>query len=129
MPRVTKAEYKESIVTFADDSVKVIKENLNLDYNKASLPIQIEKNGWYYTIKKNVQNVNPEIIIRRENFKIGKEKEFPKGNRIEERAFIYKEGGNCKIIGVYGLDDYEHAPDHGYLLDGFSIQDYVRFRF
>jgi hypothetical protein len=128
MPRVTKAEYKESIRTFADDSVAVIKEYLNLDENKDSLHC-IEKNGWYYTIKKNVQHVNPEIILRRENFKMGKEKEYPKGNRIEERAFIYKEGMNCEIINIYGLDDYEHAPDHGYLLDGFSIQDYVRFRF
>ena len=129
MPRVTKAEYKESIVTFADDSVKVIKECLNLDDNKASLPIKIEKNGWYYMLKKNVQNVNPEIRITRQNFKIGKEKEFPKGNRIEESAWIYKEGGNCRIINIYGIDDYDHAPDHGYLLDGFSIQDYLRFRY
>ena len=128
MPRVTQAEYKESIGTFADDSVAVIKEYLNLDEYKDSLH-RIEKNGWNYTIKKNVQHVNPEIILRRENFKIGKEKEYLKGNRIEERAFIYKEGANCKIIAVNEFGDYEHDPDHGHLLNGFSIQDYLRFRF
>ena len=128
MPRVTQAEYKESIGTFADDSVAVIKEYLNLDEYKDSLH-RIEKNGWNYTIKKNVQHVNPEIILRRENFKLGKEKEFPKGNRIQERAFIYKQGGNCVIIGINEFGDYEHDPDHGHLLNGFSIQDYLRFRF
>lgn len=131
MPRITKAHMKESIVLFANDAVKVINEYLDLDDNKDNINRfnEIEHDGWYYILVKNVQHVNPEIRIERRNHKIGNEKELPKGTRICERAWIYKEGMNCKIIGVYGIGDYEHAPDHGYLFQGFSIQDYSKCAF
>ncbi len=120
MPRITKEHMKESIVSFANDAVQIINENLNLDdlTNREDKPI-IESNGWYYCLHKSVANIKPEIRIRRQNYRPYNRKSFedqPKGNRIYEEAWIYKEGKNCRILGV----------DHGFIIDGFSVQDYKK---
>ena len=123
MSRITKAHMKESIVSFANDSIQIINENLNLDdlTNREDKPI-IESNGWYYYLHKSIANVKPEIRIRRQNYRHGNTQYFkdqPKGNRINEEAWIYKEGMNCRM-GKY---------DDGFLIDGFSVQDYIKKTF
>jgi len=133
MPRITKAHMKESIVSFSEDAIKIIKENFNLDdlKNREDKPT-IESNGWYYYAHKSIANVKPEIRIRRQNYRQGITKYFkdqPKGNRIDEEAWIYKEGMNCIILGVDENGELQHAKDHGYLIDGFSVQNYVKKAF
>ena len=122
MPRITKAHMKESIVSFANDAIQIIHENLNLNdiINREDKPI-IESNGWYYYIHKSVTNIKPEIRIRRQNYRQGNTQYFKdqlKGYRINEEAWIYKEGMNC----VFG-------KDYGFLIDGFSVQDYSKKAF
>ena len=169
MPRITKAHMKESIVSFANDAIQIIHENLNLNdiINREDKPI-IESNGWYYYIHKSVTNIKPEIRIRRQNYRQGNTQYFTplricngtplakqsvqleiqgqqlpinelngtplkgacpisnlhrykdqlKGYRINEEAWIYKEGMNC----VFG-------KDYGFLIDGFSVQDYSKKAF
>ena len=122
MPRITKVDMKESIVSFANDAILIINENLNLDdlINKEYIPT-IESNGWYYSVNKSVANIQPEILIRRQNYKQGNTqyyKDQPKGNRINEQAFIYKEGMNC-----------EYNKDNGFIIDGYSIQNYIKKAF
>jgi len=122
MPRITKAHMKESIVSFANDALQIIHENLNLNdiINREDKPI-IESNGWYYYIHKSVTNIKPEIRIRRQNYRQGNTQYFKdqlKGYRINEEAWIYKEGMNC----VFG-------KDYGFLIHGFSVQDYSKKAF
>lgn len=128
MPHITKAHMKESIVSFANDAIKIINENLNLNdlTNKEDIPI-IEYNGWYYYLHKYVSNIKPEIHIGRQNYRRDNTKFFkdqPKGNRINEEAWIYKEGMNCRILGIDENGQYIHDKDHGFLIDGFSVQNY-----
>lgn len=133
MPRITKADMKESIVSFANDAIKILNENLNLNdlINREDKPI-IESDGWYYYLHKSVANVKPEIRIKRQNYRVGHTKfykEQPKGNRINEEAWIYKEGMNCRILGIDENDQYIHDKDRGFLIDGFSVQDYKKLAF
>jgi hypothetical protein len=132
MPRITKAHMKESIVSFANDSITIIKEKLNLHDmdNREDIP-SFEKDGWYYYLHKSVTNVKPEIRVRRQNYRQGNTqyyKDQPKGNRINEDAWIYKEGMNRTILGrdngetLYGRDD-------GFIIDGLSVQDYTKNAF
>tara|TARA_A100001015_G_C14849996_1_gene656071 strand:+ start:137 stop:550 length:414 start_codon:yes stop_codon:yes gene_type:complete len=137
MPRIIKADMKESIVSFANESVKIINENLNLNdlTNREDKPIPvIESDGWYYYLHKSIADVNnPEIRIRRQNYRPKYTKFYkdqPKGNRINEEACIYKKGMNCRILGIdengqFILD----KEDHGFLIDGFSVQDYQKSAF
>jgi hypothetical protein len=132
MPRITKAHMKESIVSFANDAIKIIKENLNLDdlENREDKPT-IESDGWYYYLHKSVANIKPEICIRRQNYKPGNTRYFkdqPKGNRINEQAWIYKEGMNCTIL-CYENGEYIRDKDKGFIVDGFSVQDYIKKAF
>ena len=122
MPRITKTHMKESIVTFADDAIKIIKENINLDdmENREDKPT-IEYNGWYYYIHKSVSIIKPEIRIQRQNYRQGNTRylnDHPKGNRISEEAWIYKEGMNRR-----------NSKDKEFIIDGFSIQDYKKKMF
>ena len=133
MPRITKAHMKESIVSFANDAIKIINENFNLNdlTNREDKP-NIESDGWYYYLHKSVANVKPEIRIRRKNYRTGNTKFFkdqPKGNRIDEEAWIYKEGMNCVILSIDENDQYIMAKDRGFLIDGFSVQDYKKSSF
>jgi hypothetical protein len=133
MPRITKAHMKESIVSFANDVVKIINENLNVNdlTNREDKPI-IESDGWYYYVHKSIANVKPEIRIKRQNYRPYNTKFFkdqPKGNRINEEAWIYKEGMNCYILGIDENGQLIHAKDHGFLIDGFSVQDYKKSAF
>ena len=130
MPRITKAHMKESIVPFANDAIKIINGNLNLDdlTNREDKP-NIESDGWYYYVHKSVANIKPEIKIRRQNYRPNNTKFFkdqPKGNRIDEEAWIYKEGMNCYILGIDENGQYILDKDHGFLIDGFSVQDYKK---
>ena len=130
MPRITKAHMKESIVPFANDAIKIINGNLNLDdlKNREDKPF-IESDGWYYYVHKSVANIKPEIKIRRQNYRPNNTKFFkdqPKGNRIDEEAWIYKEGMNCSILGIDENGQYILGKDHGFLIDGFSVQDYKK---
>ena len=130
MPRITKAHMKESIVTFANDAIKIINENLNLNdlTNREDKPI-IESDGWYYYLHKSVANIKPEIRIRRQNYRPCNSKSFkdqPKGNHIHEQAWICKEGMNCYILGIDENGQYINNKDHGFLIDGFSVQDYKK---
>jgi hypothetical protein len=130
MPRITKAHMKESIVSFANDAIQIINENLNLNdlTNREDKPI-IECDGWYYYLHKSVANIKPEIRIRRQNYRPNNSKSFedqPKGNRIYEEAWIYKEGMNCYILGIDENGQYINDKDHGFLIDGFSVQDYKK---
>jgi hypothetical protein len=122
MPRVTKQQMKERVPEFARDAVDLIRERLNLDdmKNLINQPM-FQHNGWYYYLGKTITIINPEIRIYRENYK--NLKDLPKGSRIYEEAWIYKEGANCKILGIME-GHIIHDNDHGFLLDGFSIQDY-----
>lgn len=133
MPRITKADKKESIVSFANDSVKIINENLNLNdlTNREDKPI-IESDGWYYSLHKSIANVKPEIRIRRQNYRHYNTKFFkdqPKGNRINEEAWIYKKGMNCRILGIDENDQFILDKDHGFIIHGFSVQDYKKSAF
>ena len=133
MPRITKADMKESIVSFANDAIQILNENLNLNdlTNREDKPT-IVFNGWYYDIHKSIANIKPEIRIRRQNYRQGNTQYFkdqPKGNRINEEAWIYKEGMNCLILGIDENGQLIHAKDHGFLIDGFSIQDYSKKKF
>ena len=123
MPRVTKKQKEERILVFACEAVNLIKERLDLDDNKnVTNEPMFEYNGWYYYLGKTVTIINPEIRIYRRNYK--NIKDLPKGSRIDEEAWIYKEGMNCKILNVYGYGDYHHDKDDGFLVDEFSVQDY-----
>jgi len=125
MPRITKAHMKESILPFANDAIAIIKENLDLDdmEHREDKPI-IEHGGWYYYLHKSIANIKPEIRIRRQNYRfynVQYLKDQPKGNRIYEEAWIYKEGMNCPIY-----KDGSRGKDHGFIVNGFSVQDYVK---
>lgn len=128
MPHITKAHKKESIVSFAKDAVRVINEKLNLNdlTKKETLPI-FEFDGWCYYLHKSIANVKPEIRIKRENFR--NKKDLPKGSRIYEEAFIYIEGMNCPILGIDENDEYICDKDKGFLINGFSVQDYKKTAF
>ena len=133
MPRITKAHKKESIVSFANDAIKIINENLNLNdlTNREDKP-NIESNGWYYYLHKSVAIINPEIRIKRQNYRFGNTKYFkdqPKGNRINEEAWIYKEGMNRPILGIDENRQLIHGKDDGFLINGFSVQDYNKSAF
>jgi hypothetical protein len=133
MPRITKQHMKESIVSFANDAVTMISATLNLDdlKNREDYPT-IEDNGWYYYIHKSVANVKPEIRIKRQNYRQGNTQYFkdqPKGNRINEEAWVYKEGMNCRILNINENMEYELDKDRGFLIDGFSIQGYRKTAF
>ena len=120
MPRMTGPHQEVSIVSFANDTIKILKENLNFDdiENSEEKPI-IEYNGWYYYIHKSVINIKPELRVKRQNYRYGGTyyfKDQPKGNRINESAWIYKEGMNL---------DYK-GKDFGFIIDGFSVQTYIK---
>ena len=128
MPRISKAHMKESIVSFANDAIQIINENLNLNdlTNREDNPT-IVSNGWYYYLNKSIANIKPEIRIRRQNYRQGNTQYFkdqPKGNRINEEAWIYKEGMNCRILGVDDNGNPIHDKDNGFIIDGFSVQGY-----
>jgi hypothetical protein len=130
MPRITKAHMKESIVSFANDAIQIIKENLNLNdlTNREDKPT-IVSNGWVYYVHKSIANIKPEIRIRRQNYRQGNThyfKDQPKGNRINEEAWIYKEGMNCRILGLDDNNEVIRDKDHGFIIDGFSVQDYSK---
>ena len=132
MPRITKAHMNESIAPFANDAIQVINEHLNLNdlTNREDKPT-IETNGWYYYIHKSVANIKPEIRIRRQNYRPGNTQYFkdqPKGNRINEQAWIYKEGMNC-ILSVDDNNEVIRGKDNGFLIDGFSVHDYSKKAF
>lgn len=126
MPRVTKEQKKESIIHFANDVIKLIKDNLNLDNEVRETKPYIECNGWYYYLGKGVVHINPEIRITRQNYRPGDTryyKDQPKSNRIYESAWVYKEGMNRVILGK-DSNGFILAKDDGFIIDGFSIQDY-----
>ena len=130
MPRITKAHMKESIVSFANDSIQIINEHLNLnDLTSREDKPTIESNGWYYYLHKSIANIKPEIRIRRQNYRQGNTQYFkdqPKGNRINEEAWIYKEGMNCHILGVDDNGERIYDKDHGFIVNGFSVQNYSK---
>ena len=133
MPRITKAHMKESIVSFVNDAIQIIKENLNLNdlTNREDIPTIIS-NGWYYYLHKSIANIKPEIRIRRQNYRQGNTyyfKDQPKGNRINEEAWIYKEGMNCRTLYIDDNGNRIRDKDHGFLIDGFSVQDYSKKAF
>ena len=120
MPRITKSQLKESIVPFAIDVLKIIKEKIDIyDDMKDTLHTEWIENGWYYHLHTNIfrdyRNDNPflEIIIKRRNYQCIDKKS--KGTHIYESCWVYKEGENC--IG---------SKDIGYKIDGFSIYDYKK---
>jgi len=119
---------KESIVPFANDAIKLIKEKFDLTdmENREDIPMFVY-NGWCYYMYKSVANAKPEIKISRYNHRYYKDQ--PKGNRIHEQAWIYREGKNCRITGIDENGNWIHAPDHGFVIDGFSIQDYFKKAF
>jgi len=133
MPRITKSHMKESVVSFANDAIQIINENLNLNdlTNREDNPT-IVSNGWYYYLHKSIANIKPEIRIRRQNYRQGNThyfKDQPKDNRINEEALIYKEGMNCRILGVDDNGKHIYDKDHGFIIDGFRVQDYSKKAF
>lgn len=123
MPRITKAQLKESIVPFAIDAITVINRKVNVNdlINREDIP-DFEQNGWYYYVHKSIINNTPEIRIKRQNYRLWNTlyyKDQPKGNRISEEAWIYKENMNCNANHI----------DTGYIVDGFSIQNYIKKAF
>ena len=91
MPRITKAQLKDSILSFSDDAIKIIKKKLNLnDLDNREDILDFEEDGWYYYLHKSVDIIKPEIRIRRQNYKKYNTKYYndqPKGNRIKKRHF------------------------------------------
>ena len=132
MPRITKAHKRESIIPFSKEAIGIIKDKCNLDdtiYGKV-IP-EFEKDGWRYKLRKNIlpdhsnlpENNLLEILIQRHNYNnCGPDsgKDQPKGNRINEQAFIYKEGENAEIVS---------GKDRGFIIDGFSVQCYDKRAF
>jgi hypothetical protein len=126
---------KESIIPFANDAVEIINKYLNLNdlTNREDIP-SLEIDGWYYYLHKSVANINikPEIRIRRQNYRKGNTafyRDQPKGNRIDEEAWIYKKGVNCRILGVNENGEYILDKDHGFIIGEFSIQGYSKSAF
>lgn len=129
MPRITKAHMKESIVPFSIDVLQIINEIFKL--NDSNIEIieekrHLELNNWFYYIHISTVIIKPEIHITRRNFCNKCNKNQCKGNNIFEEAWIYKEGANCKRLGKNEKDEYLYSKDHGYLTDGFSIQNYIK---
>jgi hypothetical protein len=123
MPRITKAQLKESIAPFAIDAITVINRKVNVNdlINREDIP-DFEQNGWYYYVHKSIINNTPEIRIKRQNYRLWNTqyyKDQPKGNRISEEAWIYLENMNCNANRI----------DTGYIVDGFSIQNYIKKAF
>jgi len=133
MHRITKAHMKESIVSFANDSIQIINEHLNLnDLTSREDKPTIESNGWYYYLHKSIANIKPEIRIRRQNYRTDHTKYFkdqPKGNRINEEAWIYKEGMNRYYLGVNDNGESIYGIDPGFIVNGFSVQSYLKTAF
>lgn len=124
MPRITKEEKKENIASFSNDAIKLIQEHFNLNEylepHFVSRKEDIVSDGWYYYLHKSSIGISQlqEIRIKRQNYK--QYKEQPKGNRINEEAWVYREGTNRRILD---------GKDHGFIIDGFSIQGYEKTRF
>jgi len=127
MPRITKEHMKESIIPFVNDALRIITENLNLDDmdNREDVS-SFEEDGWYYYLYKSIAYIKPEIRIKRQNYK--EYKDQSKGNRINEHAWVYREGMNYKFIqdknGIIYPD-----KDRGFIQNGFSFQDYKKTAF
>ena len=121
---------KESIIPFANDALEMINENLNLnDLTKREEITCIQHGDWYYCLHKSVVNIKPEIRVKRQNYRMGNTKFYkdqPKGNRINEEAWIYKKGINCYILGINENGELIHDKDHGFIINDFSIQDYKK---
>ena len=120
MPRITKEQKKENIAAFSNDAIKLINEHFNLnEYNEPSVVSRKEfiYDGWYYYLHKSTIGDSrlQEIRVRRQNYK--QYKDHPKDNRINEEAWVYQEGMNYR---------YSDGKDHGFIIDGFSIQDYKK---
>jgi hypothetical protein len=133
MPRITKAHQEESIKPFAEDAIEFIHAHLDLDdlNNREDKPT-IEFNGWHWYVHKSIANIKPEIRIRRQNYRQGNTQYFkdqPKGNRINEEAWIYKEGMHCYNYSINENGERIYDKDHGFLIDGFSVQDYSKTMF
>ena len=132
MPRITKAQLKDSILSFSDDAIKIIKKKLNLnDLDNREDILDFEEDGWYYYLHKSVDIIKPEIRIRRQNYKKYNTKYYndqPKGNRINEEAWIYKKDMNRIILGFQN-GEYFYGKDTGFITDGFSVQDYKKTAF
>ena len=124
MPRFTKEQQKENITLFSNDAVKLINEHFNLnEYNKPNVVSRKEdvvSDGWYYYLHKSTigDSLLQELRVRRQNYK--QRKDQPKGNRITEEAWVYQEGMNYRILD---------GKDHGFIIDGYSIQNYNKYRF
>ena len=127
MPRITKEHMKESIIPFLNDALRIITENINLDANdnREDVP-PFEEDGWYYYLYKSIAHIKPEIRIKRQNYK--EYKDQPKGNRINEQAWVYKEGMNYKFIQDKNGIIYQDK-DRGFIQNGFSFQDYKKTAF
>jgi len=118
MPRITKEQKKENIAAFSNDAVKLINEHFNLnEYNEPNFVSRKEfiSDGWYYYLHKSTIVDLQEIRVRRQNYK--QYKDQPKGNRVNEQAWVYQAGTNNRI---------SDGKDHGFIIDGFSIQDYIK---
>ena len=135
LTRMNKIHKRESIIQFANDSLKIIKENLNLDdRTKREDPTSVDwifRDGWYYYLRKSVANIETigiEICVRRQNFRVTKDgdefdkfyEDQPIGNRIQEDAFVYEEGK---------ITDYSKGTDTGYKNEGFSVWNYEKTAF
>ncbi len=133
MPRVTKAHMKESIVTFATDVLEIMNDYFNLnDFSNNEGYYDIERNGWYYHLHKSVVHFKPEIHIYRHNYRQGNtifKKDQPKGHRIYEDAWIYREGACCTTIGRDENGNPILSKDNGFLMGGYSFQGYVKKMF
>ena len=115
MPRVTKAHMRQSIHPFAADAIKIIRKNFDLTDRINREDYEFEEDGWYYTIHKDVHFVEfIELRIKRQNFKPNQYriKYQPKGNRLEETAWVY----------------FENVSS-GLHLDGFIINDYRKWSY
>jgi hypothetical protein len=133
MPHISKKHMKESIILFANDILEIINEKLNLNdlSRREDIPC-IEHNGWYYYLHKSIANIQPEIRVKRQNYRMYDTKFYkdqPKGNRINEEAWIYKKGMNCYILGINEKGELIHDKDHGFIINDFSIQHYNKTAF
>lgn len=125
---------KESIIPFANDALEMINKYLNLNDLTTREEIQcIQQGDWYYYLHKSVINIKPEIRVKRQNYRMGNTKFYkdqPKGNRINEEAWIYKKGSNKFICYINEKGEVIHDKKYyDYIINDFSIQDYEKKAF
>jgi hypothetical protein len=119
---MNKAQMKECAILFVNNAFRrIIRDKLfgeNCTEEGGEQQMYFEEDGWYYSMKKNNAVIQPEFVVYGQNYHRGRTEYYkyqPKGHRINEEAWIYKEVMNRKSGQI--------------VVDGYSIQDYKKTAF